>query len=315
MTEKGDGINITLWNTCQKNETCSYGLPGQGDTIFDQYTVNGTCVNEKTMTTKRFAGEECDSANTCFVGDCTAGKCPGQTVGTNCTTTIDCNAGYYCNATSLCNTQLTEGATCVSTWDCANNYGCFDGKCTAWGSKAVDTDLGATSKWEDTLAENVAFFCELGEAIVVDGSYKCSKTTYAGTTAADNKTGFATCNWGDDCNYSNGNQTYTVKCQCGYNAAGQGYCPLASGSNLDLYKKGFSSFVSAAYNNKCHSENRFNCYIAPDAKLLDNLNDLSHKTVKAHLFYDAVSCASDVLGSAFINMSVALLAVLVAFLF
>jgi len=315
MNEDGSGINISLWNNCKSNQTCAHGVVGSGDSIFEKETVNGTCQNSSPLITQRWPGEACDTSNTCIQGTCASGVCTGQTLNQNCTSTTDCVVGHYCNSAKVCVVQLKENDGCTSTWDCANNLGCYNNKCVPWGSQAVGADLNSTTNFmNDTLNQgfkDVGFFCELGQS---NSGLVCSNLNYTGTTVAkvDAKTGFATCNWNEDCHYSDGAVTFTQKCGCGYNSAGQGYCPLASAQKSDLFKKQYKR-IASQYKNDCHSKGRFNCYKVPESALND-ANDAFHLTANAHLLYDAVSCASDVLGSAYINMSVALLAALVAFL-
>jgi len=314
MNEDGSGINVTLSNVCQSNQTCEHGTPGLDD-IFQKYSVNGTCKDKPKWKTSRFPGEDCDGDNTCVVGSCVSGICSGLKFNEACNATVYCNAGNYCNGTN-CVVQLKEGDTCSATWDCANHLGCYNNKCVQWGSQSVGADLNGTTNWmNDTINQGfkgVSAFCELGES---NNNLVCSQTNYTGTTVAkvDNKTGFATCNWNEDCHYNDGSSTFTQLCGCGYNAVGQGYCPLASGQKTDLFKKQFKR-IATQFKNDCHSQGRFTCYKVSDGIRAD-VSDAVHQTRNAHLLNDAVKCASDVLGSAYINMSIALIAILAAFLF
>jgi len=315
MNEDGGNITVSLYNYCKSNQTCSYGVAGQHDTIFDKETVNGTCSDKTKLVTKRFPGEDCDVTNTCLTGDCTNGVCTGQTLNQNCTSTSDCVKGYYCNSTNVCVVQLKENDACSATWDCANHLGCFNSKCVQWGSQTVGTDLNNSTNYNnDTINQgfkDVSLFCELGES---NGDLVCSQRNYTGTTIdkVDNKTGFASCGWNEDCHYTDGKTTSVQTCGCGYNADGKGYCPLASGSKNDVFKKSFKK-LSSQFKNDCHSKARFSCYNIPST-IQNDVADAIHQTFNAHLFVDAVKCASDVLGSAYINLSIALISVLAALL-
>ena len=66
--------------------------------------------------------------------------------------------------------------------------------------------------------------------------------------------------------------------------------------------------------NKCHSLSRFNCYKVDKDLTAQESNDRL-KTDKAHLFYNAVDCAQQVLSASFIKSSFVVFALLVAFLF
>jgi len=71
--------------------------------------------------------------------------------------------------------------------------------------------------------------------------------------------------------------------------------------------------LSSQFKNDCHSKARFSCYNIPST-IQNDVADAIHQTFNAHLFVDAVKCASDVLGSAYINLSIALISVLAALL-
>jgi hypothetical protein len=57
------------------------------------------------------------------------------------------------------------------------------------------------------------------------------------------------------------------------------------------------------FNNKCHSENRANCYDTSSGTLSD-VRSYERQTEQAHLFYNAPPCAVNVLSSSFINLSI-----------
>jgi len=160
-------------------------------------------------------------------------------------------------------------------------------------------------------------FCQTGQVNDTQNNfYTCVATNYTGPTAAAGKVddkGFVKCDVGEICSYTNSYITFEKPCECGYNSKGQGYCPLASGQNYKTWTENIQT-ITKTYNNECHSQNRFNCYKA-NQKQVGFAKYSVLQTEKAHLFYGAVDCASDVLGSAYINMSVAMIAVLFAFLF
>jgi len=268
-------------------------------------------------------GEDCDDNHKCldqnnpdWNSTCTNGKCSGIAFNEKCNSTSQCLSGNFCNSTSVCSTQLKENDVCSSSFDCQNHLGCFEKKCTALGKKAVGQDLNVTTGvYNETTYPDFAieYFCEMGS---VDKNYKCSQTNYTGPQAdakVIDKDGFVKCDWKTDCHYSDGASTFTQECGCGYNTAGQGYCPIATYYNAKKYKDAVSHKVNVL-KNTCHSKTRFECY-KNDAKLQGMARWGEQQTSNAHLYHGAVDCASDVLGSAFLNMSVALIAVVVAFLF
>lgn len=316
MNEGGSNITVTLYNTCAANQTCAHGHEGK-DSIFERYTINGTCSTptETEVYTDRYAGEDCNDNHKC-VNDlaCTGAKCVGVVFNGACNKTIDCNSGLFCNGTNKCSTQLKDTETCKSTYDCDNSLGCFDGKCTAWAKKPIGTVLkDKVGNWTEEALYPFNYFCETGD---IDVNQTCSASNYTGPSKADGKIdakGFVKCDWNEDCSYTDGVTTSTKKCGCGYNINGQGYCPLPSGQNYKTWVSSIQNGVKVLKND-CHSLSRFTCYKF-DTKLLGYAKYSAQQTVNAHMFYGAVSCASDVLGSAYINMSVALIAIIFAFLF
>jgi hypothetical protein len=67
------------------------------------------------------------------------------------------------------------------------------------------------------------------------------------------------CDNDDKCEYTLGGMTYYNQCQCGYNAAGQSYCPALIGDAPGKsYVKTLASFLnSSGVLAKCNTERRY----------------------------------------------------------
>jgi len=241
-------------------------------------------------------------------------KCSGTPLNGACNSTTYCLSGTYCSifANMTCQPQLAAGANCTSMFDCQNNLGCYNGVCTAFGTKVLGSDVSSNTVTGFHNESNIVqYFCEVGS---VNSLFQCAMYNYTATTATKvDSNGFVPCAYADQCSYTNGVDSRTDTCQCGYNPNGQGYCPVAAAYKTTDYKNAQKTLVGLT-KNTCHSLNRFLCYKG-DAKLqLQALTD-GHKTSTAHLFYNSVSCAYDVLSSSYINLSLAFIAVVFAFLF
>jgi len=293
--------------------------------FYKNETISGACKNLTVQEIElRYPGEDCSNDNDCFndashLGKCTDGKCVGMKENDICNRTVVCEVGNYCDlAQSKCVKQKKEGDACVYGWDCQNNFGCYKGKCAAFGSvKIGEINDAASSNWtfpEDSTGRVV--LCETGQLDATDTV--CASFNYTGTTASKvNKDGFVECNRDDDCVYTDGHlfSNITAKCQCGYNADGKGYCPLPNGVNVKDWQNAVKNFGSKA-KNKCHSVSRFDCYLAKkDTGLVGKEKIDMKKTSQAHLYYNAVPCAADVLSSSYISFSIAALIMIIAFIF
>jgi len=246
-------------------------------------------------------------------------KCAGIKFTESCNSTIQCNAGYFCNSTKTCDTQRGADGDCGDYLDCKNEFACYNKKCTPWASKKVGDDVSNSTIGDLAYTGAAALVCESGYASHNDTTFmakSCAYTNYTGDTATKaDKNGIVKCDYGYDCYYTDGVATTSQKCQCGYNSAGQGYCPIATTYLQTEYTNALKA-TSALFKNECHSQSRFGCYkINQQDKSVTDLVVHKHNTLEKHLFIDAVECAYDVLASSYINMSVALIAVVIAFIF
>ena len=202
-----------------------------------------------------------------------------------------CLAGYYCDKFSgKCKEQKSEGDKCSETSECQNNLICLNSICSE-DLFSLDDGTEIPSKEDLEIQKR---FCKNGE--VLDS--KCVSYKDVEQKLTDNE--YKKCNFGEKCIYNvNGldsNKTFEVSCPCGYNEAGQGYCPHFHDYSTKDWEE-YRNVLKTNYNNECHTENRYNCY---ETKEMKNEKEYKNKLEKGHLFYNSVPCANKVLDGKFL---------------
>ena len=284
-------INVTLADVCSSGVACK--LNGEPNDVF----YNGTNIIRNcstNITSARYPGEKCDIDTECVFPlnnpssqfhKCEDGKCNG--IGENgiCEDHSWCKAGLYCDPhQGKCKKQLKKGKGCLESKDCKNNLVCIDGKC----SNIFSLDDGKEVPEKESY-EIQRKFCKSGE--VIDN--KCvSYSDLNGTKVKDDE--YKKCDFNSYCEYNiNGlgkKIKKYVKCGCGYNSEGQGYCPHFhdySKKDWDEYRKAWRD----KSDNGCHTENRYNCY---EYDKNNKLKTIRNKVENGHLFYKCVDCAKNV---------------------
>jgi uncharacterized Fe-S cluster protein YjdI len=235
MTDNGDNITVTI-NTgiCSKNEYCSFGNTGI-DAIFKNEKVSGKCLNKSIITpiVTRYPGETCDKNNICydepdFKSSCdnSTYTCSGKKSGDNCTSTVQCVSGLYCNGT-VCLEQVKSNGKCNETWDCANNLACYNRTCVEFGNVKTGSLMNRDLLGALYDLDYKVTLCEFGKV----SSDKCVQRKYD-TDKNVTKDTFIQCNWGTKCKYIEGEDKIELPCACGYNDKGQGYCPIAQTTSI-----------------------------------------------------------------------------------
>ena len=301
-------INVTLSDVCAENVKCN--INGEANEVFYNKTnVEGTCFSN--VLNKRYPGEKCDIDSECIYPlnnpssqfhKCEDGECNGMEENGICEDNSWCKVGLYCNRKEgKCKKQIKKGKKCLESKDCKNNLICKDGECdelfTVGDGKSVP---------EKESYEFKKKFCEHGE--VMDN--KCvSFNDLDGTKLSDGE--YKKCEYNSYCEYKvngleKGRKKY-VKCGCGYNKEGQGYCPHFhdySKDDWDEYKKVWKK----KSNNKCHTESRYECYEYDEKK--SKLKTLKNQLENGHLFYKCIECAKNVLDGKYIDFNKYLLFIL-----
>jgi hypothetical protein len=192
---------------------------------------------------------------------------------------------------------------CTKTSECQNAYLCWKGKCQdVFFSLPEGTNVAAEG---DAFS---SYYCKYGSS---DANGKCIQVN--ATDAFDKTTGLTKCDLGQKCNYTDFDTKFTRDCSCGFNTDGNAYCP--KGHNADEKNwKYYNDALKKVYNNKCHTESRFNCYLADESYVTD-IKHYKHLTMQAHLFQNAPDCVERLLSSSYIQMSLGVLALLAMLLF
>jgi hypothetical protein len=239
FNDDGSNVTVALSKVCNSTQTCFVSDTGL-DAVYSKATVDGKCVSNPTVRPEvlRLPGEECSANTDCFNdassnSTCLNGKCSGLAEKAACNKTVQCLVGLYCNTNDTdsgnCTKQVGDNGACSSTFDCANNYFCYNSTCKAFGSLATGSDVSKSTLGDFTQDSHRNLACEFGTVSVsTNGTTLCSRIDYDGTTAANvNADGFVNCTWGSSCSYTDGANKFTYKCGCGYNADGMGYCPVS----------------------------------------------------------------------------------------
>jgi len=238
-------------------------------------------------------------------------------LGNTCKNTNECVAGLFCNATiGKCQAQVSKGANCTVSEQCLNYQFCLfndtntitNGVCTNYGSVAYGMPVNT-----DLTKETPELVCATASLVPVNSSVSfCGYVDYFDYTAQNvDSDGFVKCNYEDLCFYTDGS---SKDCECGYNAAGQGYCPMAPARKQSKFNT-YATTLAASYNNTCHTSHRSGvCSQTTYVGFALQATDAYKKSVTSNKYVDAVSCMA-VSSSGFIQSSILAIILLLAFIF
>ena len=293
-------INVTLADVCSDNVKCK--LNGEpNDVFYNKTNVEGKC--SANVLNKRYPGEKCEIDSECVYPlnnpssqfhKCEEGVCNGMAENGICGDHSWCLVGYYCDVhEGKCKKQIQKGEKCTESKDCKNNLICKDGLC----DELFSLNDGESVPEKES-PEFQKKFCKNGEVM----NNKCvSYNDLDGTKLSDDK--YKKCNFNSYCEYKinglgEGKKKY-VKCGCGYNTEGQGYCPHYHDYSTDDWEE-YRDIMKDKSDNKCHTESRFNCYEIENEEE-SKLKTYRNKLEKGHLFYNCVECAKKVLKGNYLN--------------
>ena len=284
-------ISVDLYDICAEEVFCKIG--GEPNEVF----YNSTSINKKCFSVelnKRYPGEKCDVDSECVYPldnpssqfhKCEDGRCTGMDEDGICEDNTWCLAGYYCDKFSgKCKEQKSNDEKCTETKECENNLICFNSECQ---EKLFSLSDGQkVPEYEDY--EIQKRFCKNGEVI----NNTCVSYNDIERIDDDN---YKNCTYGSFCKYKiNGlesDKELNIKCPCGYNDQGIGYCPHFHDYFKDDREE-LEEVLIKNYDNECHTENRYNCY-KKDKE--EREKELKNKIVNGHLYYNSVPCAKNVL--------------------
>jgi len=294
-------ITITLNKVCNSTQGCQADLTE----IYNKEKVQTKCINissekgkyagEKCSKNTDCANKNCTSSNVCNFVDDMAKGCEQNNLAKMC------GIGHYCNSTNICDKQKEKDQACGSTFDCSNHLVCYNKTCSMEYVKVKDgesikTELLGDFNYFDLLCETTKFDTK---------TKKCYSYDYKNQTSMmANVDGFVACTTTsakNECQYDTSlNTTMTKSCECGYNSLGQGYCPIDYENGKKKFD-GVANTFDSSLSGKCNSYNRYNCDV--DSQSYKSFVNANEELNTAHLYYDSVSCARDVLSGKFINFS------------
>ena len=302
-------ITVNLADVCSENIKCR--LNGEPNEVFYNRTnIEGSCSSN--VLNKRYPGEKCEIDSECIYPlnnpssqfhKCEEGICNGMEEDGICEDNSWCKVGLYCDKREgKCKPQIKEGKQCLESKDCKNNLICFNGKC----DELFILDDGQPVPEKESY-EFQKMFCKNGE--VIDNT--CVSFNDLDGTKVDNGN-YKMCEYNSYCEYKiNGLDTDRkkyVRCGCGYNEKGQGYCPHFHDYSTNDWEE-YRKIWKEKSDNNCHTESRFDCYEI-DEEEESKLKTYRNKLEKGHLFYDCVECAKKVLKDNYININKSLFIIL-----
>lgn len=223
------GIQIQLGNVCNSTQSCN--LPQESD-IYNKETVQNKCVNNG-ANKQKFPGESCGNNDDCINQNCTNSVCQHVENNGKCSQdltdlTEQCGVGAYCNKNNTCVDLVERDGKCSHTFDCQNNFVCYNGTCSMEYGKVKDGEFINKTLLDDNFGNYYKYLCE--SFMFDDTTSKCFTTKYNNETMNVNADGFVQCNRTaakNECQYQSSlNKSFSMGCQCGFNADGNAYCPI-----------------------------------------------------------------------------------------
>ena len=293
-------INVTLADVCSDNIKCQ--LNGEPNEVFYNKTnIEGNCSSN--ILNRRYPGEKCQIDTECIYPlnnpssqfhKCEEEICSGMEKDGICEDNSWCIVGLYCDKhEGKCKEQIKKGEKCLESKECKNNLVCINGKC----DDLFSLEDGKSVPEKETY-EFQKKFCKNGE--VIDN--KCVSLNDLDTKLNDDS--YKKCAYNSYCEYKinglgEGRKKY-VKCGCGYNSEGQGYCPHFHDYSKDDWEE-YRKIWKEEADNKCHTESRFDCYEYDKEE--SKLKTYKNKLEKGHLFYKCVGCANKVLEGKYVKIN------------
>jgi hypothetical protein len=204
------------------------GYPSVNYSVYREPKADYHCQNMKEKEfIRRYPGEDCTKDEDCnYIQNCTNKKCVGFGVGERTNESYTCVAGtYFDEELGTCQYQKGLNEKCSSVWECQNKYSCYNHMCIEYASIPENTIV------DDKLTDD-DYSDVLCYTLWTDSTGKCSKWDYADSDNVDSD-GFKLCDKNESCRYTNSRES--MKCVCGINSAGQGYCPRPIARGIYYY--------------------------------------------------------------------------------
>ena len=214
---------------------------------------NSTCVSDVPLGKPKYPGDPCTTAQDCLspVNTCTAGVCKGVFFGLACSSHADCNVNEICSHYPVspaphtkCGPMKQLANPCTNNPPgsiCQNGLVCYNGSC----SKVFQNEVFEIFAIDELYAP---YMCKTGYYEEYSpGLGNCLPAPKSPHVPYPIK-----CNIGEFCLSDDG--FHKMPCECGYNADGQGYCPLFPGDEYyQKYLELLNGYLSnPTINTNCH---------------------------------------------------------------
>jgi hypothetical protein len=234
-------------NVCLSNQTCS--VPDLSK-VYLKEKVDSVCL-DKTTDKQKFPGESCLINDDCINKDCTDSKvCQHIANEGKCSSaepldlTKQCGVGAYCDSTSICKNLIKKDKSCTNTFDCLNNLVCFNKTCSMEYGRIKDGEKIEVDLLSADFGYRHGLLCE--SMAFDDNTQQCYSYKYANITSMrPNVDGYVQCNKtnGLECAYNTTHgSSFQGSCVCGFNAEGNGYCPIDFSGKYLFFCCNFVSF-------------------------------------------------------------------------
>ncbi|CAG9318253.1 unnamed protein product [Blepharisma stoltei] len=230
-------------------------------------STNATCAQYQPASSGIYPGEKCISKEECLhsAQGCVDGVCRGIKENGSCTSTWDCDIGLYCNSSSICTKQISDGSKgCKSEFDCQNWLGCdigagshaTAGTCRPYYSILPHENVKSCSE------ENLNPLC----SSTMCGVSETDEQIYCtDKLSSSNKKLPVLCESDSSCTSITEDffkKSFTKNCTCGENSLGEAFCNLFPNDKpFEDYISIHSKWYHSEAIKQCHTmrRNAWNC--------------------------------------------------------
>lgn len=224
---------------CPAGETCNAGL----------FSESAKCITTPAPIVQVLPGDTCATKDDCegSYNTCSPDKiCKGNITGQKCNDQPDCEIGYTCQnvpTNAVCQPMKQVGQACgdyMTNNLCVNGAVCDNGLCVTYLSKPNGSIVDLI---------NASSLCESG-FWVTSTSYPTKAICTEAPRSPNNYLPLK-CDPGTYC-YSD-DAKWAIKCACGFNETGQGYCPLFPGDDhYQTYLQALKEYATVTNLASCH---------------------------------------------------------------
>lgn len=279
----GDDRAIYSLKSCEALEACNR------TTI--TLDVPNDCVKAESLRT-RYPGEYATTEDSCIARlGITADKhiCKGKAENQACEKHAECDAGLFCNRSSICEPVAKVNQTCINR-PCESVAVCNDGFCVLMGS--LDDGSPASAPFACQSFHILNGKCAAGPKLLTSDNKEAN-----GPTLCFNQTTAGKCKY----KYPKGGDMIEESCVCGRVDGkiekGSQVCAAGAG---DVDMKPFASYVAALQKSKshCHFEKGPLCMFTDYSGLSNEYLQAyvaRERLVRGHIYFNNSDCVKNVL--------------------